>query len=110
MMSRFAREIRIVQMLSEMIPNVCIMCYLLLQEVDERVGSHEDQQNGDNQRVDTGRLGDGATQNHGRGDVALRLGLTADGLARLRHGVTFTETGAESTDAHADTCAQSATT
>ena len=65
----------------------------LRQLADEGIGEH--QQQGDDEAVDTGRLGDGAAQQHGGLHGALALGLAADGLAGLADGVTFADTGAD---------------
>ena len=67
----------------------------------EHAGSDKDQKQAGDETVDTGGLCDRAAQKHGAGDVALALGLTADGLQSLRGSVAFTDT-------RADTCDQSA--
>ena len=88
----------------------------LAQVVHEHTGSNEDQQQAGDEAVDTGGLGQSDTQDHGAGDVALALGLTADDLTGTGGTVTFadaradtgdqSETGADGAASQSDTLCQ----
>src|SRR5699024_9238743 len=66
---------------------------LLPIDVERHIRSlkHEDDENGDDERVDDGGLDEDETEHHARTHIVLRLGLTRDAFAGLRDG-----------DAHAD--------
>ena len=108
MISRLASEMRICHRFTEMISNDCTLIRFLpflsalldgvQQDIDEHVGGYEDQQDADNQTVQTSGLSDGAAHDHGRGNGALALGLTADGFTGLGDGITFTNTRADTSD------------
>jgi hypothetical protein len=81
-----------------------IICYCglrlrkLAQVVHEHAGSGKDQQQAGDEAVNTGGLGQCDTQDHGAGDVALALGLTADSLTGSGGTVTFADTRADTGD------------
>ena len=56
------------------------------------------------QRVDTGRLGDGAAQDHVGTQGVGHFGLASHAFQRFANGVALTKCGADSADTHAETC------